>query len=417
MQANMLQSSIINLKKMIFGFQCYTKSHFSFSGMGKVKLDIKKLENSSSRQTTYSKRKHGILKKAQELSILCDIDLALVMFSPGGKPSLCCGKHSSIEEVIARLNQLPPQERTKRKLEGLEALKKTYRKKSDHAVNIEDFLDTSAPTLKDVTEQASKLQTRLAEIHERLWYWTNPDNVNDFGLLMQMEDSLEKSLDQIQRQKENFQKQHCLALVNEENFQKEHRLALENQFSFQASGGQQLQSLLWNPSDNIQQTFLTQEQKSHTQRDIESCTGSTSGSYFGCLSTSSKSEANSPGQLSGIDNVGHDAFQGLQFGGMYSYLPYGLNMQGGDSTNMQSMLGMDQRQSTALAYDAGRNYQSTLPSHGIGNHFLPDTPADSAFADYNNYQKSTVQAPAMPSIYERIAGDPSHLLFDNNPKS
>ncbi|KMT01998.1 hypothetical protein BVRB_9g208700 [Beta vulgaris subsp. vulgaris] len=34
-------------------------------------------------------------------------------------------------------------------------------------------------------------------------YWTNPDNVNDFGLLMQMEDSLEKSLDQIQRQK-NF---------------------------------------------------------------------------------------------------------------------------------------------------------------------------------------------------------------------
>lgn len=65
--------------------------------MGKVKLDIKKLENSSSRQTTYSKRKHGILKKAQELSILCDIDLALVMFSPGGKPSLCCGKHRYVQ--------------------------------------------------------------------------------------------------------------------------------------------------------------------------------------------------------------------------------------------------------------------------------------------------------------------------------
>lgn len=61
--------------------------------MGKVKLDIMKVENASSRQATYSKRKHGILKKAQELSILCDIDLALVMFSPGGKPSLCCGKH------------------------------------------------------------------------------------------------------------------------------------------------------------------------------------------------------------------------------------------------------------------------------------------------------------------------------------
>ncbi|RRT34388.1 hypothetical protein BHE74_00059708 [Ensete ventricosum] len=59
--------------------------------MGRVKLKIKRLENSSSRQVTYSKRKAGILKKAKELSILCDIDLVLLMFAPNGKPTICVG--------------------------------------------------------------------------------------------------------------------------------------------------------------------------------------------------------------------------------------------------------------------------------------------------------------------------------------
>lgn len=60
--------------------------------MGRVKLKIKKLENTNGRQATYAKRKHGIMKKANELSILCDIDIILLMFSPTGKPSLCSGK-------------------------------------------------------------------------------------------------------------------------------------------------------------------------------------------------------------------------------------------------------------------------------------------------------------------------------------
>lgn len=62
--------------------------------MGRVKLKIKRLENVNSRQTTYAKRKNGILKKANELAILCDIDLILLMFSPtSGKPSLSVGKN------------------------------------------------------------------------------------------------------------------------------------------------------------------------------------------------------------------------------------------------------------------------------------------------------------------------------------
>ncbi|CAL5378854.1 unnamed protein product [Camellia sinensis] len=95
--------------------------------MGRVKLKIKRLESISNQQVTYLRRKNGILKKDKELSILCDIDIVLLMFSPTGKATLFRRERSNIEEVITKFAQLTPQERTKRKLESLEALKKTFK--------------------------------------------------------------------------------------------------------------------------------------------------------------------------------------------------------------------------------------------------------------------------------------------------
>ncbi|KAH8963372.1 hypothetical protein BDL97_04G005900 [Sphagnum fallax] len=79
--------------------------------MGRVKLEIKKIENTTNRQVTYSKRRNGLMKKAYELSVLCDIDVALIMFSPSGKLTQYC--NCSIEDVIARFANLPLHERNK----------------------------------------------------------------------------------------------------------------------------------------------------------------------------------------------------------------------------------------------------------------------------------------------------------------
>lgn len=59
--------------------------------MGRVKLQIKKIENTTNRQVTFSKRRNGLIKKAYELSVLCDVDVALIMFSPSGRLSLFSG--------------------------------------------------------------------------------------------------------------------------------------------------------------------------------------------------------------------------------------------------------------------------------------------------------------------------------------
>ncbi|XP_059669554.1 agamous-like MADS-box protein AGL18 [Cornus florida] len=53
--------------------------------MGRGKIEIKKIENVNSRQVTFSKRRAGLLKKAKELSILCDAEVGVVIFSSTGK--------------------------------------------------------------------------------------------------------------------------------------------------------------------------------------------------------------------------------------------------------------------------------------------------------------------------------------------
>lgn len=63
--------------------------------MGRVKLQIKRIENTTNRQVTFSKRRNGLTKKAYELSVLCDVDVALIMFSPSGRLSLFSGNKRS----------------------------------------------------------------------------------------------------------------------------------------------------------------------------------------------------------------------------------------------------------------------------------------------------------------------------------
>uniref|UniRef100_A0A0E0CUE5 MADS-box domain-containing protein n=1 Tax=Oryza meridionalis TaxID=40149 RepID=A0A0E0CUE5_9ORYZ len=55
------------------------------SKMVRGKTQMKRIENPTSRQVTFSKRRNGLLKKAFELSVLCDAEVALIVFSPRGK--------------------------------------------------------------------------------------------------------------------------------------------------------------------------------------------------------------------------------------------------------------------------------------------------------------------------------------------
>ncbi|KAD3337993.1 hypothetical protein E3N88_33514 [Mikania micrantha] len=51
--------------------------------MGRGKVELKRIEDKVSRQVSFTKRRNGLMKKAHELSVLCDVDIALFAFSPG----------------------------------------------------------------------------------------------------------------------------------------------------------------------------------------------------------------------------------------------------------------------------------------------------------------------------------------------
>lgn len=65
-------------------FNCLTNPTVTIK-MGRGKIEIKRIENTTNRQVTFCKRRNGLLKKAYELSVLCDAEVALIVFSSRGR--------------------------------------------------------------------------------------------------------------------------------------------------------------------------------------------------------------------------------------------------------------------------------------------------------------------------------------------
>ncbi|KAI8792784.1 myocyte-specific enhancer factor 2C isoform X2 [Biomphalaria glabrata] len=53
--------------------------------MGRKKIQIARINDERNRQVTFTKRKFGLMKKAYELSVLCDCEIALIIFTSNNK--------------------------------------------------------------------------------------------------------------------------------------------------------------------------------------------------------------------------------------------------------------------------------------------------------------------------------------------
>ncbi|KAG7563457.1 Transcription factor MADS-box [Arabidopsis suecica] len=68
--------------------------------MGRGKVELKRIENKINRQVTFAKRRNGLLKKAYELSVLCDAEIALLIFSNRGKLYEFCSSPSGMAKTV-----------------------------------------------------------------------------------------------------------------------------------------------------------------------------------------------------------------------------------------------------------------------------------------------------------------------------
>nr|WAU46435.1 FUL-like protein [Vitis pseudoreticulata] len=78
--------------------------------MGRGRVQLKRIENKISRQVTFSKRRSGLLKKAHEISVLCDAEVALIVFSTKGK-LFEYSTDSSMERILERYERYSLSER------------------------------------------------------------------------------------------------------------------------------------------------------------------------------------------------------------------------------------------------------------------------------------------------------------------
>nr|AQM52305.1 AGL15-1 [Monotropa hypopitys] len=121
--------------------------------MGRGKIEIKKIENANTRQVTFSKRRVGLLKKANELAILCDAEVAVIVFSSTGK--LFEFSNAGMRQTLSRYNKC------------LDSSKSALIEKSPEAALVEnkpqkqDFKEVD--TLKDEIAKLKEKQMQLLD--------------------------------------------------------------------------------------------------------------------------------------------------------------------------------------------------------------------------------------------------------------
>uniref|UniRef100_A0A803MC97 Uncharacterized protein n=1 Tax=Chenopodium quinoa TaxID=63459 RepID=A0A803MC97_CHEQI len=92
--------------------------------MGRGKITIERIDNLTSRQVTFTKRRKGLFKKAKELSILCDAEVGIIIFSSTGKlwKVEAEGLRQQLEELRKNSRQLLGEDLSELSIEHLETL-------------------------------------------------------------------------------------------------------------------------------------------------------------------------------------------------------------------------------------------------------------------------------------------------------
>ncbi|CAI0435900.1 unnamed protein product [Linum tenue] len=111
--------------------QTERRSRFDSSklAMARGKIQIKRIENSTNRQVTYSKRRNGLFKKANELTVLCDAKVSIIMFSSTGK------LHEFISPAATTKGMLDQYQRAL----GVDIWTTHYEKMQDHLKKLKDI--------------------------------------------------------------------------------------------------------------------------------------------------------------------------------------------------------------------------------------------------------------------------------------
>ncbi|KAM7260934.1 hypothetical protein ACFE04_026409 [Oxalis oulophora] len=190
--------------------------------MVRGKTQMKRIENATSRQVTFSKRRNGLLKKAFELSVLCDAEVALIVFSPRGKLYEFASS-GSMQTIIQRYeihmkenptnNHKPPEENTQhlkneaenmlKKIEILELSKRKLLGEGLGQCTLEELQQIEQQLEKSVSSIRARKTQVFREQIEQLKEKGKALAAENIRLQEKCGMELEKKSDDQQKEKEN----------------------------------------------------------------------------------------------------------------------------------------------------------------------------------------------------------------------
>ncbi|KAI4318746.1 hypothetical protein MLD38_032416 [Melastoma candidum] len=154
------------------------------SSMGRQKIAIAKIPKKNHLQVTFSKRRSGLFKKASELCTLCGVEIAVIVFSPAGKP-FSFGHHE-VDTVIERfLTRRPKPAESMPACQNLEA----HRNNNIRELN---FMLTHLLNQTEFERKNGEELERLRIANEKQVWWELPIERLGTGELEQLKLAIEE---------------------------------------------------------------------------------------------------------------------------------------------------------------------------------------------------------------------------------
>ncbi|KAL3998432.1 SRF-type transcription factor (DNA-binding and dimerization domain) family protein [Acanthocheilonema viteae] len=120
--------------------------------MGRKKIQITRIQDERNRQVTFTKRKFGLMKKAYELSVLCDCEIALIIFNSTNK--LFQYASTDMDKVLLKYTEYNEPHESRTNADIMEALQRKE-SKSGGVESDEDSPGSLTPNLPNGTSSSS----------------------------------------------------------------------------------------------------------------------------------------------------------------------------------------------------------------------------------------------------------------------
>uniref|UniRef100_A0A8B9STH1 Myocyte enhancer factor 2B n=1 Tax=Anas platyrhynchos TaxID=8839 RepID=A0A8B9STH1_ANAPL len=107
--------------------------------MGRKKIQISRILDQRNRQVTFTKRKFGLMKKAYELSVLCDCEIALIIFNSTNR--LFQYASTDMDKVLLKYTEYSEPHESRTNSDILETLKRKGLGLDSHELELDEGLD------------------------------------------------------------------------------------------------------------------------------------------------------------------------------------------------------------------------------------------------------------------------------------